>query len=70
MKITAPKDRQKVAQESVQDLALTAPATIIKKNRVGRPRLGTEAERLDLLLDAATTVFLEAVSYTHLTLPT
>ncbi|MDY7548782.1 TetR/AcrR family transcriptional regulator [Glaciimonas sp. Gout2] len=59
MKITAPKDRQKVAQESVQDLALTAPATIIKKNRVGRPRLGTEAERLDLLLDAATTVFLE-----------
>ena len=35
------------------------PESCAERNRVGRPRSGTEAERLDLLLVAATTIFLK-----------
>lgn len=59
MKITATKNTQQLAHESVQNVDLAIPESVVKKNRVGRPRSGTEAERLDLLLDAATTVFLK-----------
>lgn len=63
MKITAPKTRQTVKQKPIAaatgDTAISTAEEHIKKPRVGRPRSGTEAERLDLLLDAATTVFLK-----------
>lgn len=37
----------------------TPSASSAEKKRAGRPRSGTEAERLDGLLDAATTIFLK-----------
>ncbi|KAF3998350.1 TetR/AcrR family transcriptional regulator [Glaciimonas immobilis] len=52
MAITRKKDKQEIHQPATP----TMPG--LPKTRVGRPRSGTEAERLNLLLDAATTVFL------------
>ncbi|PUA18762.1 TetR/AcrR family transcriptional regulator [Glaciimonas sp. PCH181] len=49
-----------IMQQKEEQIGLLAPPESgAEKSRAGRPKSGTEAERLDLLLDAATTIFLK-----------